>query len=76
MRRILSGIDRLDLVAPLLSGKRVGLMTNPTGIDGHFRSTIDLLNARFDLIALFAVEHGIRGNIQAGEALGDRKSVV
>ena len=70
MRRILSGIDRLELVAPLLSGKRVGLMTNPTGIDGRFRSTIDLLNARLDLTALFAVEHGIRGNIQAGEALG------
>ena len=68
MRRILSGIDRLDLVAPMLEGKRVGLMTNPTGIDGRFRSTIDLLHARFRLTALFAVEHGIRGNVQAGEA--------
>ena len=71
MRRILSGIDRLDLAAPRLAGARVGLMTNPTGIDRHFRPTIDLLNARFNLTALFAAEHGIRGDAAAGEALGN-----
>ncbi|MBR1586047.1 MAG: DUF1343 domain-containing protein [Clostridia bacterium] len=68
MRRILSGVDQLDSVARVLQGKRVGLMTNQTGIDRHFRSTIDLIHARFQLTALFAVEHGIRGNVQAGEA--------
>ena len=67
MHTILSGIDQLDSIEKLLRGKRVGLMTNQTGIDRHFRSTADLLHARFRLTALFAVEHGIRGNIQAGE---------
>lgn len=68
MKRILSGLDRVDLADGLLKGKRVGLMNNQTGIDHAFRSGIDLLNARYHLTALFAVEHGIRGDAQAGAA--------
>ena len=64
---VLSGIDRIDTVAHLLEGKRVGLMTNPTGIDHNFNSSIDVIAGRFNLTALYAVEHGIRGDIQAGE---------
>ena len=64
---VLCGLDRLGTVDSLLRGKRLGLMTNQTGIDSRFRSGIDLLHARYDLAALFAVEHGIRGDIQAGE---------
>jgi len=64
---VLSGIDRIDTVAHLLEGKRVGLMTNPTGIDHNFNSSIDVIAKRFNLTALYAVEHGIRGDIQAGE---------
>lgn len=67
MHTILSGIDQLDTVSALLRGKRLGLMTNQTGIDRRFRSAIDLMHSRFRLTALFAVEHGIRGNVQAGE---------
>lgn len=64
---VLSGIDRVDLAAKLLEGKRVGLMTNPTGIDHQFKSTVDIINERFHLTALYAVEHGIRGTAQAGD---------
>ncbi len=55
----------LDLVA----GKRVGLITNPTGTDGRLRSTIDLLieQQEVNLVALYGPEHGVRGNAQAGE---------
>ncbi len=63
---VLSGIDRIDTIAHLLEGKRVGLMTNPTGIDHNFNSSIDVIAKRFNLTALYAVEHGIRGDIQAG----------
>jgi uncharacterized protein YbbC (DUF1343 family) len=44
-------------------GKRVGLITNPTGVDRSLRSTIDLLATRTDLrlVALFGPEHGVRG---------------
>ena len=67
---VLSGIDRIDTVHDLLAGKRVGLMTTPTGVDHDLRSTIDILNERFNLSALFAVEHGIRGDAQAGAKIG------
>ncbi len=63
---IKTGIDNLSLADALLRGKRVGLMTNPTGVDQRLRSTIDLLNAQYNLTALFACEHGVRGSVQAG----------
>lgn len=61
-----TGIDNLHLVHDVLAGKRLGLMTNPTGVDGHLRSTIDILNESYNLTALFACEHGVRGDVQAG----------
>lgn len=53
----------------LVEGKRVGLITNPTGTDGLLRSTIDLFltNPAVKLVALYGPEHGVRGNAQAGE---------
>ena len=65
-----SGVDRLSTLDALLQGRRVGLMTNPTGIDHQLRSTIDLVNERYRLTALYAVEHGIRGDAQAGAKIG------
>ncbi|TMI91063.1 MAG: DUF1343 domain-containing protein [Bacillati bacterium ANGP1] len=52
-------------------GKRVGLLTNPTGVDHTLYSTIDLLAARKDmhLVALFGPEHGVRGD--GGGTLAD-----
>src|SRR3989442_1701936 len=54
------------LVAPppaLVRGKRVGLITNQSGIDRQRRTTIDLLGGLPDLrlVALYSPEHGIRG---------------
>ena len=47
----------------LVRGKRVGLITNQSGIDRQRRSTIDLLGGLPDLrlVALYSPEHGIRG---------------
>jgi len=55
-----------------LKGKRVGLITNPTGMDSHFNSTIDILHKSplVNLVTLFSPEHGIRGNYSAGEYVG------
>lgn len=66
---MLSGIDRIDTIANRLRGRRIGLMTNPTGVTHDLRSTIDVMHERFHLTALFAVEHGIRGDAQAGDAV-------
>ncbi len=49
-----------------LRGKRVGLLTNPSGVDRQLRSTIDILNENVNLVALYAPEHGVRGDIWAG----------
>ena len=49
-----------------LQGKRVGLLTNPSGVDRQLRSTIDILNENVNLVALYAPEHGVRGDIWAG----------
>ena len=43
---ILSGIDRLQLADEQLRGRRVGLMTNPTGMNRELKSTIDIVNER------------------------------
>jgi uncharacterized protein YbbC (DUF1343 family) len=62
--RVLTGIDVLEAqkFAPL-AGKRIGLITNQTGVDRNRRSTIDLLAHApgLKLVALFSPEHGIRG---------------
>ena len=49
-----------------LEGKRVGLLTNPSGVDRQLRSTIDILRENVNLVALYAPEHGVRGDIWAG----------
>jgi uncharacterized protein YbbC (DUF1343 family) len=53
----------------LVKGKRVGLITNPSGVDSRLRSTADLLfeDPDVQLKALYGPEHGVRGNAQAGE---------
>lgn len=66
---VYSGADRLAEADAVIGGRRVGLMTNPTGVDHELRSTADLLRERCRLTALFAVEHGIRGEVQAGQAV-------
>src|SRR5450755_1752868 len=64
----LAGIDVLEAqdFAPL-AGKRVGLITNQTGIDRNRRNSIDLLAHApgVKLVALFSPEHGIRGTFDA-----------
>jgi uncharacterized protein YbbC (DUF1343 family) len=55
--------DSIDVIR----GKRIGLVTNQTGIDEHRESDIDLLRetraskAKVSLVMLFSPEHGIRG---------------
>jgi uncharacterized protein YbbC (DUF1343 family) len=65
-----TGIDVLiDQDFSVLKGKRVGLITNPTGVTGGLRSTVDILatTKQCRLVALFAPEHGVRGNAPAGQ---------
>jgi uncharacterized protein YbbC (DUF1343 family) len=68
--RVRTGLEVfLEKHLDLVKGKRVGLITNPTGADAELRSTIELFRANpgIDLVALYGPEHGVRGNAQAGE---------
>ncbi len=68
--RVYNGLEVfLNKYTSIVKGKRVGLITNPTGVDAHLRSTADLLkaNPNVNLVALFAPEHGIRGDVAAGK---------
>ncbi|MBQ8443088.1 MAG: DUF1343 domain-containing protein [Bacteroides sp.] len=58
-----------------LEGKRVGLITNPTGVDNNMKSTIDILNEapNVNLVALYGPEHGVRGDVHAGDKVADMK---
>lgn len=52
-----------------LRGKRVGLITNPSGVDNNLKSTIDILFEAPDirLTGLYSPEHGVRGDVHAGD---------
>lgn len=73
-QRVKTGIEVLksqDFKA--LNGLRVGLVTNPTGVDNNLQSDIDILAAapNVKLVALFGPEHGLRGSAHAGSAVGN-----
>lgn len=58
-----------------LKGRKVGLITNPTGVDAGLRSTVDIFfeSPEIELLALFGPEHGVRGNYTAGEHIGSSR---
>ena len=68
--QVVPGIEVLESYGfePLL-GKRVGLVTNPSGVDRQLRSTIDILfeAPEVNLVALYGPEHGVRGDAYAGD---------
>src|SRR5690242_10674302 len=79
--RVRPGIDvLLSDSAHLIQGKRVGLITNQSGIDARGVSTIDRLAdtthhalRTTHLVALFAPEHGIRGTAAPGARVDDTR---
>lgn len=74
--RIKTGIEVLkEQKFKCLEGKRVGLITNPTGVDNRMKSTIDILHEapNVNLVALYGPEHGVRGDVHAGDHVTDIK---
>lgn len=57
----------------LVRGKRVGMLTNPSGVGDDLRQTADILHEDADttITAFFAPEHGLRGDQQAGVKISD-----
>ena len=70
-RTVYNGADRLAAADKLLRGRRLGLITNPTGVRRDLVSTIDVLHEQYCLTALYSPEHGVRGDAQGGVMIPD-----
>lgn len=71
---VILGIDNLcDNYLHLLKNKRVGLVTNPSGVTRELINSSDYLfrHPEITLTALYGPEHGVRGNIYGGEKIAD-----
>ncbi len=61
-----------------LEGLRVGLVTNPTGVDNNLVSNIDLFHQaeNVNLVAIYGPEHGVRGSAHAGKSVTSTKDPI
>ncbi len=67
--RVRLGVENLATVDAELRGRRVGLLTNAAATDSALVPSVDLVAARYDVRLLFGPEHGVRGDLAAGEAV-------
>src|SRR5437762_3467002 len=68
------GVDVLESAGyALLKGKRVGLVTNQTGVDSNGVRTRVLLKKNVSLVALYTPEHGLDGTEKAGRYVSSRR---
>ncbi len=65
------GAERMDKYLPMLKGRRVGIVTNSTGLVGRTHLVDTLLSCGTNIALVWAPEHGFRGNLGAGEHVGD-----
>lgn len=73
-QKVLLGIDVLQQDNfSILNGKRIGLITNHTGVNSKLQSTLDLFKyaTNFKLTAVFSPEHGLNGSGGAGQLIED-----
>ncbi|HKE13691.1 MAG TPA: DUF1343 domain-containing protein [Kofleriaceae bacterium] len=75
MARVRTGLERLlDGEGPRLAGRRLGLIANPTTVDPDLVHAVDrLVGAGLGLVALYGPEHGLRGDAQYMEAVGEAR---
>lgn len=71
---IISGADNSSAYLPLLKDKKVGIITNQTGILSDKTHLVDfLLDKKINVQKIYAPEHGFRGTADAGELIKDGK---
>ena len=71
-----TGAENYNAYLPILKNKKIGIVTNPTGIVESKKHLVDfLLENKVDLQKLYAPEHGFRGTAHAGEAIKDGKDI-
>ncbi len=69
--RFKTGAEQTELYLPLLKGKRVGMVVNPTSIINKTTTVDSLLKRGVKIVKIFGPEHGFRGNASAGIHVGN-----
>lgn len=69
--KIKTGAAQTEKYLPLLNGKRVGMVVNPTSIIGKETTVDSLLKLGVNIVKIFGPEHGFRGNASNGTHVDD-----
>ncbi|MEZ5105392.1 MAG: DUF1343 domain-containing protein [Draconibacterium sp.] len=69
--KIITGAEQFESYLPLIEGKNVGLVVNHTSMLNQVHLVDFLLDRDVDVVAIFAPEHGFRGEAAAGEEIKD-----
>ncbi|MBN2730252.1 MAG: DUF1343 domain-containing protein [Bacteroidales bacterium] len=70
---VLTGAERCDAYFPLLEGKRIALVVNHTSMIGNIHLADSLFKAGFNIVKIFAPEHGFRGDHSDGDLINNEK---
>lgn len=70
---IVTGADQTDKYLPLLKGKRIGILANPTTLIGKRHLVDSLMSLGVNIVKVFGPEHGFRGRASAGVKVSDEK---
>lgn len=73
---IRTGADQTEKYLPLLRGKRVAILANPTAVIGKTHLVDSLQKLGIQIVKVFGPEHGFRGNASAGAKVADEKDPV
>jgi len=68
---IRTGAEQTEKYLPLLKGKRVGMVVNPTSVIGQLTVVDSLIKVGVNIVKIFGPEHGFRGDASAGTAVND-----
>ncbi|MES2005746.1 MAG: DUF1343 domain-containing protein [Bacteroidota bacterium] len=70
-KELRTGADQTEKYLPLLKGKRVGILANPTTIIGKSHLVDSLQKLGINIVKIFGPEHGFRGNQSNGDKVAD-----
>ena len=70
---LITGADQTEKYIPLLKGKRIAVLANPSTIIGEKHLVDSLLSAGINIVKVFGPEHGFRGNASNGVKVEDEK---
>lgn len=73
---IKTGAEQTEKYLPLLKGKRVGILGNPTTVIGKTHLVDSLQRSGVQIVKVFGPEHGFRGNASAGAVVKDETDIA